>query len=147
MQGGTSILDLLSLITSRVASKSVSGNLTRTAMETLGKGWEIGCTLEFDAQRAEHSLKWFDGEAIPKVLPPPAHVFEVAFRSDLQAVQDLHCTNHIRQQPAGEQPSSHRPQQGEFSGSREGATQDIVAVRDHPLGAAPVAAAIPVETC
>lgn len=89
LQGGTSILDLLSLITSRVASKSVSGNLTRTAMETLGKGWEIGCTLEFDAQRAEHSLKWFDGEAIPKVLPPPAHVFEVAFRSDLQAVQDL----------------------------------------------------------
>ncbi len=89
LPGGTSILDLLSQITARVASKNVSGNLTRTAMETLGKGWEIGSTLEFDAQRAEHSLKWFDGEAIPKVLPPPAHVFEVAFRSDLQAVQDL----------------------------------------------------------
>lgn len=89
LPGGTSILGLLSQITARVASKNVSGNLTRTAMETLGKGWEIGSTLEFDAQRAEHSLKWFDGEAIPKVLPPPAHVFEVAFRSDLQAVQDL----------------------------------------------------------
>jgi hypothetical protein len=89
--GGTSIAELINLITRRLGTDAKSiVKLQKSVAETLGSAIVDSLNMSFDELLAQQSLRYFDLHAIPAIRPPvPIEVSEVHFRSDLTNIVPL----------------------------------------------------------
>jgi hypothetical protein len=83
-QGGTSIVDLVDEIHTRVTSPDLLVGLDAVIAETIGREWRSTQELRFDRERADTSLRLVEARLIPAVSTPlPPEVSGVHFRVDI----------------------------------------------------------------
>jgi Putative PD-(D/E)XK family member, (DUF4420) len=88
---GPSVIDLAQEIRRRLGNTpELLLHLDRVMSLTLGEAYRYASEDYFDRELAEHSLAFFDPDAIPKVSPTlPPGVSDVRFRADLTAASPI----------------------------------------------------------
>lgn len=88
---GTSILDLMDMLTSSLLDDDLSIKVTELVLKTLGVEYDKVKDIQFDFNYAKQTYKIFDSLDIPKIEPDavPARVSNVKFRSDLSEVKSI----------------------------------------------------------
>ena len=89
---GKSVREMLDLVQSKISDPKLISHVEKLAMQTLAKSWIHGSEFRCDYDLACQSLKWFKMEEIPRLAPPPPHVYDIQFKSDLQLSIDLQPT-------------------------------------------------------
>lgn len=86
--GGTTVSELITLITARLKGDHPAVfRLTETVHLTMGAATKQTLQVRFDLERTVQSIRFFDAKTIPALRPPfPEGVYDVRFRSDLDAV-------------------------------------------------------------
>jgi hypothetical protein len=88
---GLSVFDLLDAIRVKTAQQpQLHLRMTRKLHETLGNAWQSAKNIRFDLETAVESLRYFEGDQIPKIpLPLPDGISQVSFIADLKAAKPL----------------------------------------------------------
>ena len=86
---GKSVREMLDLVQSKISDPKLITHVEKLAMQTLAKSWIHGSEFRCDYDLACQSLKWFKMQDIPRLAPPPLHVYDIQFKSDLQLSIDL----------------------------------------------------------
>lgn len=84
---GPSIMDLLASAVAGTSSSDDASKIVKTAMLSLGRGWQEGRLARFDAALAAETLRFLPAQAIPRVPQPPVEVSQVHFQSDVEDVE------------------------------------------------------------
>ena len=88
---GLSVFDLLDAIRVKTAQQpQLHLRMARKLHETLGNTWQSAKNVRFDLEAAVESLRYFDGDQIPKIpLPLPDGISQVSFVADLKTIKPL----------------------------------------------------------
>lgn len=88
---GLSVIDLLDAIRLKTSQQpQLHLRMTRQLHETLGNAWQSASNVRFDLEAAVESLRYFDGDQIPRIaLPLPDGISLVSFVADLAAIKPL----------------------------------------------------------